>query len=127
MPLIIVGTDKTPKINNTNVDNRLTGLRDIMPTLLDMSGVAVPKSVEGISLRSEKTRDYIYGEYGENSDASRMVRNNTHKLIYYPVGNCFQLFDLENDPHELNNVFEDLEHRYVRDSLMSLLRNSVWL
>lgn len=126
VPLIIVGTDKTPKINNKNVDNRLTGLRDIMPTLLDMSGVAVPKSVEGISLRSEKTRDYIYGEYGENSDASRMVRNNTHKLIYYPVGNCFQLFDLENDPHELNNVFEDLEHRYVRDSLMSLLRNSVY-
>ena len=37
VPLIIVGTDKTPKINNTNIDNRLTGLRDIMPTLLDMS------------------------------------------------------------------------------------------
>ena len=55
-----------------------------------------------------------------------MVRNNTHKLIYYPVGNCFQLFDLENDPYELNNVFEDLEHRYVRDSLVSLLRNSVY-
>ena len=54
VPLIIVGTDKTPKINNTNIDNRLTGLRDIMPTLLDMSGVAVPKSVEGISLDQRK-------------------------------------------------------------------------
>lgn len=33
--------------------------------------------------------------------------NQNQKLIYYPVGNIFQLFDLEKDPNELKDVSGD--------------------
>ena len=36
-----------------------------------------------------------------------MIRTKTRKLIYYPVGNLSQLFDLEKDPMELTDVAGD--------------------
>ena len=33
--------------------------------------------------------------FNEGDDAARMVHDGRHKLIYYPAGNCSQLFDLE--------------------------------
>lgn len=36
--------------------------------------------------------------------ATRMVHNGRYKLIYYPVGNRVQLFDLQNDPNELEDL-----------------------
>ena len=34
----------------------------------------------------------------------RLPYDPQHKLIYYPVGNHVQLFDLESDPNELNDL-----------------------
>ena len=36
--------------------------------------------------------------------ATRMVRQDQYKLIYYPTGNRFQLFDLESDPQEMTDL-----------------------
>lgn len=36
--------------------------------------------------------------------ATRMVRDERYKLIYYPTGNRVQLFDLQNDPQELEDL-----------------------
>ena len=38
------------------------------------------------------------------ADLTRMILNARCKLIYYPVGNRTQLFDLENDPRELTDL-----------------------
>ena len=37
---------------------------------------------------------------GGDDHATRMIRDLRYKLIYYPTGNHFQLFDLEQDPKE---------------------------
>ena len=52
-------------------------------------------------------RNQLYGERGEGDDATRMICGERFKLIYYPVGNRIQLFDLREDPGELRDLSGD--------------------
>lgn len=74
-----------------------------MPTLLHLAGLDIPNTVEGIPMIGEERREWLYGQYGDGEDmeATRMIHEGRFKLIYYAVGNCFQLFDLQADPKEL--------------------------
>lgn len=90
----------------------ITCHEDIMPTLLSLANIDIPSSVEGIDVLNNK-REMLYGEVSEGLMATRMVRYKSLKLIYYPYGNVFQLFDLEKDPDELTNVY--LEKAYQDD------------
>ena len=103
------------------VDDRLAGLQDIMPTLLDLCGIEVPKSVEGASLAGDERRSHLYGEEGDGAGASRMIRTARHKLIYYPAGNHLQIFDLDRDPRETRNIAGDESASGAREELLALL------
>ncbi|PCJ66168.1 MAG: choline-sulfatase [Candidatus Hydrogenedentota bacterium] len=87
-----------------------TYLYDLFPTLLERAGVAVPKGVDGRSLvplyRGETTaiRDSIFLAY---EDIQRAVRVGDWKLIRYPKIDHTQLFDLGDDPDEMNNLAGD--------------------
>ena len=50
-----------------------------------------------------------------------MLRDERYKLIYYSVGNRFQLFDLLEDPNEMQNLAEDSGHTPVRAELTQKL------
>lgn len=89
------------------VDDRIVELQDVMPTLLSLAGLQIPHYVEGKSLTEEWEREYSYGELWEDDRATRMIRTKEMKLIYYAVGNVFQLFDLKKDPHEMRDVSSD--------------------
>ena len=52
----------------------------------------------GCSFVGAASRDEIYGEFGADANATRMLRTQRHKLIYYPVGNRLQLFDPKPTP-----------------------------
>jgi arylsulfatase A-like enzyme len=104
VPMILLGTTGCDRLREGTVDDRLVGLQDVMPTLLDLCGIPIPDSVDGISMVGNRSREYLYGEIGEDDHASRMIRTDRHKLIYYPVGNHFQLFDLVDDPHETTDL-----------------------
>ena len=88
-----------------------------MPTLLDLAGIDIPDTVDGISMVRDQQRPILYGEVGENHSATRMVHDGRFKLIYYPVGNCTQLFDLQEDPTELHNLSDSAEYIDVRQRL----------
>ena len=62
-------------------------------------------------------RDTRYGECGEKHNASRMLHDGRHKLIWYPAGNVVQLFDLDNDPAELHDLSADAASSSVRQRL----------
>ena len=87
-------------------------LVDVFPTLADIACQPADPQLHGHSLlpelRGEKSDrpDFIFCEYhGENSCASMyMVRANQYKYVKYSDGYRAQLFDLENDPDELNNL-----------------------
>jgi arylsulfatase A-like enzyme len=104
VPMILVGTANDPRVGHHRIDNRLVGWQDVMPTLLDLADIPVPAHVDGISMVGEARRGLLYGECGEDSMATRMVHDGRYKLIYYPVGNRLQLFDLERDPNELEDL-----------------------
>ena len=62
-------------------------------------------------------REFMYGEHGEEKRANRMIHDGRHKLIYYPAGNCLQLFDLEEDPAELRDLSGQSDYAGVRERL----------
>ena len=104
VPLILIGASGDTRVGYNVTDGRLAYWRDIMPTLLDLAGVPVPETVEGVSLLGEVQHEYLYGENGEDLHATRMIRDRRFKLIYYATSNRFQLFDMENDPQELHDL-----------------------
>ena len=125
VPMILVGTAEQcaddGKVGHHRIDNRLVGWQDIMPTLLDLAGVPIPSSVEGISMVSDEHRAHLYGECGNGTNATRMMHNGRHKLIYYPVGNRAQLFDLEKDPDEMEDLIGQEEYARVEQDLRQRL------
>ena len=126
IPFILVPTADYSQFGHHLVDDRLCELRDIMPTLLDMAGVPIPDTVEGISLLSDDKRRWLYGEFGEGESGKRMLRDERYKLIYYSVGNRVQLFDLLEDPNEMQNLAEDSGHTPVRTELTQKLMDHLY-
>lgn len=121
VPLIISCPSNETRVPPDTTDDRLAELRDVMPTLLDLAGVPIPKSVEGQSLMSSERREHLFGEVWEHAACSRMVRDERFKLIYYPAGNRFQLFDLVNDPQELVDLSASAAHAGDLDRLRAIM------
>lgn len=124
VPLIMSGKPLEEYMGT--VDDRLVCMGDIMPTLLDLCDITIPKTVEGISTFSDNKRDMLYCEISENDYATRMVTDGRFKLIYYPVGNYVQLFDLKNDPNELNNLNSDNRHQSELNKLTQYLISNLY-
>ena len=126
IPMILSGPASDQRVGHHRIDDRLVGWQDVMPTLLDIAGIECPKSVEGLSMIGSRARDWLYGEVGEADHATRMIRKGKFKLIYYPAGNCRQLFDLEDDPLEICDLSESPEDRDVLEELTALLASQLY-
>ena len=126
VPLLIVPTAGDQRLAGGTVDMRLAELRDVMPTLLDLAGIDIPETVEGMSLARDAEREYVYGEHWEGDGATRMVRDSRFKLIYYAAGNLSQLFDLVEDPREMRDLSDSPAHVDVRKRLTGLLVDSLY-
>lgn len=115
--------------------DELTQNIDFAPTLLELAGVPVPPAMQGRSLvpllAGEHPADWrtaIYYHYYE-SQAVHMVpeqygvRTARYKLVRYcePQWNAWELFDLEQDPHELHSLADDPAHAEVRAALQQQL------
>jgi arylsulfatase A-like enzyme len=85
-------------------------LNSVFPTAAEMAGLEIPDTVEAPSIvplirgEEETAYDSVYGSYRH---FQRMVRTLDHKLIYYPMIERTQLFDIRNDPDELNDLSDD--------------------
>ncbi len=87
-------------------------LMDVMPTLLDAVGAEVPQTVQGRSvlplLRGEGDwRDACHGECAEVpslDSGMQYLCDGRMKYIWYPGSGQEQLFDVEDDPREMNDL-----------------------
>jgi len=119
-PLVFTG----PGVPAGRSSDAFAYLFDIFPTVCDLADVPVPGSVEGKSLArvisgSEvKVRDAIFGAY---KDVQRSIRDRRWKLIRYPQVDKTQLFDLENDPQELQDLSGDPSHAQQVARMTALL------
>ena len=121
VPMIIMGIKGDQRVGHHRASNRLTGHQDVTPTLLDLCGIEIPKTVEGLSMVAEETHEFIYGEDGEDRHSTRMIHDGRYKLIYYPVGNLRQLFDIDEDPNEMNDLAGNKDHKDRLEHLTDIL------
>jgi uncharacterized sulfatase len=104
---------------------------DVVPTLLDAAGLAIPKTLAGRSLVSvfcqpeKQANDAIFMEFGryETDHDSfggfqpvRAVRDERFKLVINLLTSD-ELYDLEVDPFEMRNLIGSAEHASIRDRL----------
>ena len=106
-PMIIVGPD-IPEGKKKDME---VYIQDIMPTVIEYAGGEVPAYVEFSSLKSyiegtssESNYPEVYGAY---MDVQRMIRMDDYKLIVYPYAGVKRLFDLSEDPQEMNDLAAD--------------------
>lgn len=110
VPLIIKGLGVHKYIVDTPVSHL-----DILPTVLQMVDIAVPENLDGISLADcivhgnmQEERN-LFCQYSGNptiGDIRRAVINKKYKYIYDPR-DTVELYDLEKDPLEMNNLADN--------------------
>jgi len=104
----------------------LVYLFDLFPAICELAGAKTPTAVEGKSLlpiidgRQTRVRDWLFCAY---RDCQRMVRDDRWKLIQYRAAGTrnVQLFDLADDPDELNNLAQVAQFAAQRVRLEKLL------
>ncbi|MEP2307294.1 sulfatase/phosphatase domain-containing protein, partial [Rhodopirellula bahusiensis] len=108
------GTESTAPIQNI----------DYAPTFLEVAGAEIPEAIQGRSMvsmmkdgcRASSTwRDAVYYAYYENAAVHMVpvhdgVRTERYKLMFFPRGRHWNLFDLETDPQEMKSVHDDPEY-----------------
>ncbi len=111
----------------------LVEMADLAPTLLEACDIPISPGVQGKSLtkllRGETTdhRESVYCEYYDScafynpAPMATMVRTASHKLITYHSLNFSELYDLETDPHEFKNLWNEPSARDVREAMMAEL------
>ncbi len=120
VPFVVAG----PGIRHGKSD-AFVYLMDLFPTFAEFAGAALPEGIDGKSLvrvidgTQPKVRDLLYTGY---RDCQRSVRDERWKLIRYPLVNQTQLFDLQNDPHELINLADRPEQAAKVAELMEKLQ-----
>jgi arylsulfatase A-like enzyme len=135
-PLLIrwPGVTKPGSVNADIVSNL-----DFAETFLDAagSGAKIPAEMQGRSLvpvlKGETPADWrkaFYYHYYEHPAVHNVARHYgivtaRYKLAYFyePEFNYWELFDLQNDPHELKSVYDDPTYAEVRKTLHQELDN----
>jgi len=103
VPLIVWN----PKLFNPGGRPKAIGGQvDLNPTVLDVLGVPAPKSWQGRSMLDPRRPQRAYF-YAANDDYLLGMRENDWKYIYNATLGRDQLFNLQNDPQEQNNVSHD--------------------
>ena len=112
---------------------------DMAPTFMEMAGLDAPASMHGVSLvpllrgeMPEDWRDAIYYHYQMVEPATRTahrvarhygIRTAKHKLIYFYDLKTWELYDLEDDPGEMHNQYDDPRYASVRADLTEQLQD----
>lgn len=123
------------KIKPNTVVTKMVQNIDYAPTLLDYAGVEIPENMQGLSFRklvknpTTKWRDalyYTYYEYPAEHHVLRHygIRTERYKLIhfYYDI-DIWELYDLQKDPKEMKNIYNDTAYKNIRKQLHKKLRS----
>lgn len=128
---------KYPKIfgKQGKMVDTIINIPDVMPTLLSMSGLPIPKTVEGNDLYpilSGKKKDNIeaaliecvspFGEWERRNGGKEYRGIRTRRYTYVKdLEGAWLLFDNEKDPYQMNNLVDNTDFADIRKKLDALL------
>jgi arylsulfatase A-like enzyme len=131
-PLLV----RWPEVIKPNtVTNAMVQNIDYAPTILDIAGASVPDWMHGLSFKQLLTgkskaldRKFLYYHYYEFAKDHTViphiaVRGERFKLIYFYTVNEWELYDLDKDPAEQNNLIHSPAHRATIEDLKKELIN----
>ena len=106
---------------------------DLGPTILELAEVEVPPTLEAKtmlpSLKGESWsgREVVFAEQVRDGiltgcEFMTMVRNREWKLVHFLDDPDGQLFDLNSDPDEIRNLWNDENSQQVKQELLAVLR-----
>jgi arylsulfatase len=116
----------------TKVD-AMVELIDLAPTLLEAAGIPVPSGMQGRSLtplltgQTKEHRDSVYMEYLDANATYPIppmmscVRTEKWKLTMCDKPRSGELYDLEKDPGEFNNLWNDPHHKDAQEMMLQSL------
>ena len=114
---------------------------DYAPTYLDIAGIEKPDYMVGTSLvplfggeTPRDWREYLYYHYYDYPAIHMVrrhdgVRDSRYKLIHFygeknehnDAINCNEIYDLQSDPNELNNLYDNPEYADIQTRLQARL------
>ena len=118
IPLLMA---RVPGIKPGSVSDRLTELRDILPTLTELAGVDTPEGVDGVSLLQDPDREYLHGEHSGGDLGNHYIVTKTDKYCWFTQSGREQYFRLDKDPKELHDAIEEPDCQERIAHLRSLL------
>jgi hypothetical protein len=110
---------------NIQINSPIT-LLDLMPTLIELTGNLVPDNIDGRSL----LRDYSQSQEAQRpiigrNDFDEYIRLGAYKLIR-KQGNRLELYYLEDDPGELNNIADqDPDRRRKMSGMLDSIKLNI--
>lgn len=133
-PLVMRIPDEFENKAKGNIPQMVQNI-DYAPTFLELAGVKVPEDMHGVSLlpllRGEKPEEwrkalyYHYYEYPAEHMVKKHygVRTERYKLIhFYDDVDVWELYDLQKDPKEMNNLYGKKGYEQITDDMMKELR-----
>ncbi len=121
-------------LNNVQRD-ALVELLDLTSTIVELAGLEQPEYMQGKSLLPlltedsaiDQHREFVRSEYFDALDPfftdgsgafATMYRNRQYKLSVYHGHNIGELYDLEEDPWEFNNLWDNPDYAEVKAELI---------
>jgi arylsulfatase A-like enzyme len=109
---------------------------DLGPTILELAGATVDYPMAAKSLlpvlenapdQAGCFRDVVFAEQARDgtltdTDFMTMVRTQDWKLVHFLEEEWGQLFDLNNDPNEIQNLWDDETHSAKKQEMLAMLR-----
>lgn len=111
------------------INSDLVQLFDVAPTILEVAGLEIPQDFEARSLwgamsdsGNYQARDAVYSELAKDhiqtgSEFILMRRDKRWKIVLYLDDHEGELYDLEADPGETNNLWNVEKNRVIREEL----------
>jgi uncharacterized sulfatase len=104
----------------------LQSLVDLAPTFLSYAGIDIPRCMTGLPQKevwngdASKARDHVIVENHHQPTTIHLhtLVTDRYKITVYRNKNYGELFDLEEDPGELNNLWDSESHKEIKSDLL---------
>ncbi|MEK3721209.1 sulfatase family protein [Paenibacillus sp. FSL H8-0034] len=104
----------------------IQSLVDLAPTFLSMAGIAVPHSMTGVDQsevwlgKSDQARDHAICEFRHEATTihQKTYVDQRYKITVYYNQTYGEIFDLQEDPGELNNLWDDSKSAALKTELL---------